>query len=205
MNRRILFRSLLAFAILLGLGTHAVAADKKTETAIFAGGCFWCVESDFDHVNGVLETVSGYSGGHVDNPTYKQVSNGGTGHLEVVRITFDPTVVSYEKLLDYYWRSVDPTDNGGQFCDRGEQYRTAVFYADEMQKKVAEASKAKLRETKPFAAPIVTDILPAKPFYAAEDYHQDYYNKNPIRYKYYRFSCGRDARVKELWGKPAHE
>lgn len=205
MNRRILFRSLLAFAILLGLGTHAVAAEMKTETAVFAGGCFWCVESDFDHVDGVLETVSGYSGGHVDNPTYKQVSNGGTGHLEVVRITFDPAVVSYEKLLDYFWRSVDPTDNGGQFCDRGEQYRTAIFYADENQKNVAVASKAKLQETKPFAAPIVTDLLPAKVFYPAEDYHQDFYNKNPIRYKYYRFSCGRDARLKELWGKPAHE
>jgi len=203
MNTRTLYRAIFSITLLLSAAPHAIAAEKKVEAAIFAGGCFWCVESDFDHVDGVLETVSGFSGGDVRNPSYEQVSNGGTGHLEVVRITFDPSVVSYEKLLDKFWRSVDPTDNGGQFCDRGSQYRTAIFALDEEQKKRAEQSKVNLQKTKPFAAPIVTEILPAKDFYPAEGYHQDFYKKSPVRYNYYRFSCGRDKRVKELWGSAA--
>jgi peptide-methionine (S)-S-oxide reductase len=202
MNTRTFFQAIILAALLLGITANA--AEKKTETAIFAGGCFWCVESDFDPVEGVLETVSGFSGGDLRNPSYEQVSQGGTGHLEVVRITFDPAVVSYEKLLDKFWRSVDPTDNGGQFCDRGSQYRTAVFALDEKQKQLAEQSKVVLQQIKPFAAPIVTEILPAKAFYPAEEYHQDFYKKSPIRYNYYRFSCGRDKRVKELWGSAAH-
>lgn len=167
---------------------------KKTETAIFAGGCFWCVESDFDKVPGVLSTVSGYTGGHVKNPEYKQVSNGGTGHVEAVQITYDPKVVSYKQLLDYFWHHIDPTVKNRQFCDVGEQYRSEIFYHSEDQKKLAEKSKKDL----PF--PIVhTAITKASEFYPAEDYHQDYYKKNPLRYKYYRYSCGRDNRVEEIW------
>ena len=201
MPYRVILFLIISLGIICGQGG---AAEKRVETAIFAGGCFWCVESDFDHVDGVLTTTSGFTGGDVANPSYEQVSRGGTGHLEAVRVTFDPAVVSYSKLLDAYWHSVDPTDNGGQFCDRGQQYHTAIFYLNDEQKKLAEQSKAKLQKTKPFAAPIVTEIRPAKAFYPAEEYHQNYYKKNPIRYNYYRFSCGRDRRVEDLWGAPAH-
>lgn len=174
------------------------------ETAIFAGGCFWCVEADFDHVPGVLSTVSGYIGGDVPNPTYKQVSAGGTGHYEAVMITFNPDIVSYEKLLDSFWRSVDPTDASGQFCDRGDSYRTVIFTLSDAQREIATQSKVTLQRAGQLDDPIVTQILPAPPFYPAEEYHQDYYKKNPVRYKYYRFTCGRDARIEELWGPEAH-
>lgn len=198
----------LSLMVLTGLLMQPVAAKAeaaKTETAIFAGGCFWCVESDFDKVPGVLKTISGYSGGHVPNVTYKQVVKGGTGHREVVKIVFDPAKVSYAKLLDVFWRSVDPTDKGGQFCDRGFSYSTAIYTTSDAQEKIAKASKAALSKTKPFKASLVTPIIKAGPFYDAEGYHQDYYQKNPVRYRYYRYSCGRDARVKAVWGKQAHQ
>jgi peptide-methionine (S)-S-oxide reductase len=177
------------------------AMSEKYQTATFAGGCFWCVESDFDKVAGVVETVSGYMGGHVKNPGYKQVSAGGTGHAEVVRVTFDPEQVSYTQLLEVFWHSIDPTVRDQQFCDKGRQYRSAVFYQDEQQQQLAEQSRQALEQSKPFKAAIVTEIEPAKTFYAAEDYHQNYYKKNPLRYKYYRHSCGRDQRLQQLWGK----
>lgn len=174
--------------------------NQKTEVATFAGGCFWCTESDFEKVDGVLNVVSGYSGGHVMNPTYHQVSAGNTGHIESVRIYFDPTNVSYEELLEILWRNIDPTDNGGQFVDRGNQYRSAIFYHNESQKKLAEASKKKLADSGKFSKPIVTEIIPFEKFYEAEDYHQDYYKKNPLRYKYYRFNSGRDQFLDKVWG-----
>ncbi len=171
------------------------------KTAIFAGGCFWCVEADFDKVPGVIKTISGYIGGHTKNPTYKQVSAGGTGHTEAVQITYDPSKVSYNQLLDVFWPSIDPTARDSQFCDHGSQYRAGIFYLNAQQQKLAQASKAALEKTKPFKAPIVTEITKAGKFYAAEDYHQDYYTKNRFRYKYYRYSCGRDRRLEQLWGK----
>ena len=168
--------------------------------ATFAGGCFWCVESDFDKVPGVLSTTSGYIGGTVANPTYQQVSGNGTGHAEAVEIVFDPAKVSYEQLLEKYWRTIDPTTKDRQFCDAGSPYRTAIFTHGPQQAAAAQASKWALDKSKPFPQPIVTTIEPAGPFYVAEAYHQDYYLKNPVRYKYYRTSCGRDSRLKELWG-----
>ncbi len=168
--------------------------------AIFAGGCFWCVESDFDKVPGVIETVSGYMGGQVLNPTYQQVSAGGTGHTEVVRIKFDPKQVSYVTLLNIFWRSIDPTTVNRQFCDSGDQYRSAIFYQNSAQQKLAEKSKSMLDKTKPFPEAIVTEISVADKFYRAEEYHQNYYKKNPIRYQFYRYNCGRDKRLKALWG-----
>lgn len=170
-----------------------------TAEAIFAGGCFWCVESDFDKVDGVIETISGYTGGETPNPTYKQVSKETTGHYEAVKIVYDPSVVDYETLVDYYWRHVDPTDAGGQFCDRGQSYETAIFAVGEEQREIAEASKTEIEESGVLAKPIVTPILQADTFWPAEGYHQDYYKKNPLRYSYYRKSCGRDKRVKEVW------
>ena len=171
----------------------------KTAIATFAGGCFWCVEADFDKVGGVLSTTSGYTGGHTSNPTYEEVSHGGTGHAESVEIAYDPAKVSYEKLLDVFWHDIDPLAKNSQFCDHGDQYRTAIFYHDEEQHRLAEASKAAVQARLKQA--IATQITAAGPFYRAEDYHQDYYLKNPIRYKFYRFNCGRDARLEELWGK----
>ena len=172
----------------------------KTATAVFAGGCFWCTESDFEKVDGVIDAISGYTGGHVKNPSYYQVSAGGTGHLESVKVIYDPSKVSYEQLLDYFWRHVDPTDPGGQFVDRGSQYRSAIFYANETQKRLAEKSKQQLEASGKFNKPIVTEILPLGKFYPAEDYHQDYYKKNPIRYHYYRYNSGRDQFLKKTWG-----
>ncbi|MCH7915500.1 MAG: peptide-methionine (S)-S-oxide reductase MsrA [Deltaproteobacteria bacterium] len=177
------------------------ALQKGEEVATFAGGCFWCVESDFDKVPGVVRTISGYTGGLLKNPTYKQVSAGGTGHREAVQIFYDSKKVSYEKLLDIFWRSVDPTDAGGQFCDRGRSYETAIFANSPAQRRLAEASKQKLNKSGVLKKPIVTPIETAGVFYPAEDYHQDYYKKNPLRYKFYRYGCGRDARVREVWGK----
>lgn len=178
-------------------------AAPTVAKATFAGGCFWCVEADFDKIEGVLLTTSGYIGGRVAGPTYEQVSAGGTGHAEAVEVVFDPRKVSYAQLVEYFWRTVDPTVKDRQFCDVGSQYRTGIFVHDEAQRRVAEASRAALERTKPFKAPIVTEIAPATTFYPAEEYHQDYYRKNPIRYKLYRTNCGRDARLKQLWGEQA--
>ena len=181
----------------------APTKPAETQVATFAGGCFWCVEADYDKVEGVISTVSGYMGGRTPNPTYEQVSHGNTGHLEVVQVTFDPTKVSYKQLVDYFWRHVDAYDNGGQFCDRGESYKTAIFTNSPEQKAVAEATKAELAKSGPLKEPVATVVRDAGPFTAAEDYHQDYYTKNPVRYKYYRFSCGRDQRIEAIWGKKA--
>jgi peptide-methionine (S)-S-oxide reductase len=178
--------------------TPAPAAGPAA-VAIFAGGCFWCVEADFDKVDGVLSTMSGYTGGRVANPTYQDVSRGGTGHTEAVEIAYDPARVSYEKLLDVFWHNHDPLAKNRQFCDRGEQYRAGIFYRSEEERRLAEASKA-VHQAR-FKQSIQTEITAAGPFYKAEDYHQDYYLKNPIRYKFYRYNCGRDARLQELWGK----
>ena len=175
------------------------APTGPTATAIFAGGCFWCVESDFDKVEGVVATVSGYIGGTTDNPSYREVVSGGTGHIEAVEITFDPDVVDYATLVEYFFRHVDPTDAGGQFCDRGHSYTTAIFVQNGPQQLVAEAIKARLDETANLPGPIVTPVREAGTFWDAEEYHQDYYEKNPLRYRLYRASCGRDARVEEVW------
>ncbi len=173
----------------------------ETKTATFAGGCFWCVESDFEKVDGVIEAVSGYTGGRVENPTYEQVSSGDTGHLEAVQVVYDPSKIGYEELLDVFWRHVDPTDPGGQFVDRGGQYGTAVFYHDEEQKRLAEASKKALEASGRFEKPVVTPILKAGPFYRAEDYHQDYYKEHAIRYKFYRWNSGRDQFLEKIWDR----
>jgi peptide-methionine (S)-S-oxide reductase len=192
-------RVLLALSLILLV---AAAPAPPLVKATFAGGCFWCMVHPFDSLPGVVSVTSGYAGGQVKNPTYEEVSAGGTGHRESVQIVYDPRRVSYEKLLDVFWHNVDPTDNTGQFCDKGLQYRSAIFYHDETQKRLAEESKqALVRRFKT----IYTDILPAADFYAAEDYHQDYYKKNPIRYQFYRFNCGRDRRLEQVWGSaPAH-
>ena len=180
---------------------RAQANAPATARATFAGGCFWCVESDFDKVPGVISTTSGYTGGSVANPTYQQVSAKTTGHAEAVQIVFDPAKVSYEQLLAKFWTSIDPTTRDRQFCDIGTPYRTAIFTHDAAQLEAARKSLADLEKSKPFKEPIVTQIVPASAFYVAEDYHQDYYKKNPVRYSYYRQSCGRDARLQQLWGK----
>ncbi len=187
----------------LAAGAAGAAMAAEPQKAVFAGGCFWCVEADFDKAPGVLETVSGYTGGSVEHPTYEQVSHGGTGHYEAVQVTYDPEIVSYRQLVDIFWRTVDPTDAGGQFCDRGDSYRTAVFVADDAERQAAEASEADAASA--LGQEIVTPIVPAGAFWPAEDYHQDYYEKNPVRYKYYRWSCGRDQRIDELWGDAAHQ
>ena len=172
---------------------------QKTKTAVFAGGCFWCTESDFEKLDGVIEAISGYTGGHVANPTYKQVSKGATGHVEIVQVVYDPAKVTYEKLLEVFWRHVDPTDGDGQFVDRGSQYRSAIFYANEKEHRLAEASKKTLAASGRFNKPIATDILPLGTFYPAEDYHQDYYKKNSIRYRWYRYNSGRDQFLEKAW------
>ncbi len=179
------------------------AAVAKSAKATFAGGCFWCVESDFDKIGGVISTTSGYIGGTVVKPTYEQVSAKSTGHAEAVEVLYDPSKVSYERLVEYFWHTIDPTVKDQQFCDRGSPYRSAIFAQNAEQLKVAQASRAALEKTKPFKEPIVTEILLAPTFYPAEDYHQDYYLKNPLRYKYYRDGCGRDSRLKQLWGDAA--
>ncbi|MGH8736634.1 MAG: peptide-methionine (S)-S-oxide reductase MsrA [Burkholderiales bacterium] len=197
-----IFRLIAAIALTLA-SAAASAQPKGLETAIFAGGCFWCVESDFDKVPGVVSTTSGYTGGHTAHPTYEEVSSGSTGHAESVEIRFDPKVVSYQTLLRVYWHSIDPTVKDRQFCDVGTQYRTAIFYLNDEQKRLAEQSKSEIARTKPFKAPIVTEIAEPGTFWPAEEYHQDYYKKNPLRYHFYREGCGRDARVKQLWGSEA--
>ncbi|ALF10791.1 peptide-methionine (S)-S-oxide reductase MsrA [Parageobacillus thermoglucosidasius] len=175
------------------------------ELATFAGGCFWCMVSPFEEQPGIIRIISGYTGGHKENPTYEEVCSKTTGHYEAVQITFDPDVFPYEKLLDIYWRQIDPTDDGGQFYDRGPQYRTAIFYHNEKQRLLAEKSKQELEESGRFSKPIVTKILPASTFYPAEEYHQDYHKKNPLRYKLYRIGSGRDAFLKEHWRDPEWE
>jgi peptide methionine sulfoxide reductase msrA/msrB len=185
---------------------RAMEDHRELKTATLAGGCFWCVEADFEKVDGVVKVISGYTGGTKDNPTYEEVSAGGTGHVEAVQVLYDPKKVTYKELLDVFWRHVDPTDQGGQFADRGSQYRTVIFYHDEEQKRLAEQSKKELEKTGPFKKPVATEIVKFTKFYPAEDYHQDYYKAHSLRYKYYRHGSGRDQFLKEVWGdnkKPA--
>jgi peptide-methionine (S)-S-oxide reductase len=182
------------------LANTALPSGSPVGIATFAGGCFWCTEADFDKVPGVISTTSGYIGGKTVNPTYKQVSGGKTGHIEAVQVRFDPAKTSFSKLLTAFWPTIDPLTPNRQFCDDGSQYRSAIFYHDTDQQRQAEASKAELTASGRFTQPIVTEILPATTFYPAEEYHQDYYIKNPIRYSYYRSNCGRDARLAEVWG-----
>ena len=176
-------------------------AERDSGVAIFAGGCFWCTEADFDKLPGVLSTTSGYIGGHLENPSYEQVSAGNSGHIEAVQVRFDPSQTSYVKLLEAYWPTIDPLTPNAQFCDHGPQYRSAIFYSTAEEQAQAEASKAALQASGRFNQSIVTEILPATTFYPAEDYHQDYYQNNPLRYAYYRNGCGRDKRLEQLWGK----
>jgi peptide-methionine (S)-S-oxide reductase len=191
----------LAFGLALITGVAAQTKPPATAVATFAGGCFWCVEADFDKVEGVISTTSGYTGGHAVNPKYEDVVRGGTGHAEAVEIVYDPAKVTYEKLLDVFWRNHDPLAKHRQFCDRGDQYRPGIFYHSEAQREAAETTRKTVQAR--FAPRMVqTEITKAATFYKAEDYHQDYYLKNPVRYKFYRFNCGRDARLEELWGRP---
>ncbi len=183
--------------------TQGTSHGGPTAKAVFAGGCFWCVESDFDKLPGVLATTSGYTGGKTANPSYQEVSSNMTGHAEVVEIVFDPAHITYAQLVEHFWRTIDPTTKDRQFCDVGSPYRSAIFAQDDEQMRIALASRAALAQSKPFSAPIVTEIHPADTFYPAEEYHQDYYLKNPVRYNYYRAGCGRDARLKQLWGDAA--
>ena len=186
-------------ALFLLLALAAPAFGQDLAKATFAGGCFWCMEPPYDKLEGVVSTTSGYIGGKTPNPTYEKVSAGGTGHAEAIQIVYDPKKVSYEKLLEVFWRNIDPADASGQFCDKGNQYRSGIFFHSEEQKRLAEQSKASLEKSKPFK--FTTGIVPATEFYAAEEYHQDYYQKNPLRYKFYRSRCGRDQRLEQLWGK----
>ena len=200
----------LALGVLSLLGSappvvsSAEPAPEGAVRATFAGGCFWCMEPPFDKIPGVVSTTSGYAGGSVVNPSYEQVSAGVTGHTEVVQVVFDPEKVSYEKLLGVFWANIDPFDGGGQFCDRGSQYRTAIFYADDAQKRAAQASKDAIETSAKLPGRIVTEITPLDAFYPAENYHQDYYKKNVRHYQRYRRGCGRDRRLQELWGKSDH-
>lgn len=201
---KIIIRAILSmvfFGYLLA-GNPVFSEDEtvtKPAIAIFAGGCFWCMEPPFDALPGVISTISGYTGGQTENPNYKDVSNGKTGHFEAVQVTYDPAKVSYQQLLDIFWRNIDPFDDDGQFCDKGEQYKAAIFYSGEQEKQLAEASKSALK-LKFAEQTIVTTIKPASKFYPAEDYHQDYYLNNPKKYKFYRFTCGRDQRLSQVWG-----
>jgi peptide methionine sulfoxide reductase msrA/msrB len=195
---------LIVVSSILSGAVYSIAAQKeeiKIRIATFAGGCFWCTEADFEKVPGVVKVISGYTGGQKENPTYEEVSSGTTGHVEAVQVYYDPTKVTYQELLDFFWRHIDPTDPGGQFVDRGTQYRSVIFYHDEEQKRLAEASKNALAKSGRFNKPIVTEILPFTKFYEAEEYHQDYYKKNPLKYKYYRYRSGRDQFLEKVWGK----
>lgn len=183
------------------LEDEPIVGDAPT-TAVFAGGCFWCMESPFDKLDGVLATTSGYTGGTTEDPTYYEVSAGDTGHVEAVQVTYDPRQVGYDELLATFWKNIDPLDDEGQFCDKGSQYRAAIFVADEQQDIAAQASRAALIDSNAFDQPIVTEIRPAQVFYPAEEYHQDYYLKHPVRYRFYRTGCGRDKRLDQLWGSP---
>ena len=181
-----------------------VENPKALTSVAFAGGCFWCVEADFDKVEGVVETISGYTGGELANPTYKQVSKTETGHYEAVKVTFDPELVSYDTLVEYFFRHVDPTDADGQFCDRGDSYRTAIFVANDEQRSIAEEEIAEINAAGILGQPVVTPVLHADTFWPAEDYHQNYYKKNALKYRFYRASCGRDGRIEDLWGDVSH-
>jgi peptide-methionine (S)-S-oxide reductase len=192
---------LLLICITFNVNAETGNTDTPTATATFAGGCFWCMEPPFDKLEGVISTTSGYSGGSLKDPSYKQVSRGGTGHAEAIQVIYDPEKVSYTELLDVFWHNIDPTRINGQFCDGGNQYRSEIFYHNAEQKQLADQSKAALVELKPFKKPVLTEVTQASIFYPAEDYHQDYYMKNPVRYKLYRYGCGRDMRLEELWGK----
>ncbi len=194
-----------ALALIMGCAKYDESKAKdvrseKLEKATFAGGCFWCMEPPFEKLPGVAQVISGYTGGQKKNPTYEEVSSGTTGHVEAVQVFYDPSVLTYQNLLNVYWRQIDPTDPGGQFVDRGAQYRTVIFYHNEEQKRLAEESKDALQKSGRFNKPIVTEILPASEFYKAEEYHQDYYKKNPIRYKFYRLRSGRDQYLHKIWG-----
>jgi methionine-S-sulfoxide reductase len=199
-------RWLMPLALVAGMPVSSAQAPSSSSLAspahaTFAGGCFWCVEEAFEKVPGVISAVSGYSGGMMPNPTYEQVSKGTTGHAEAVRVVYDPTMVRYEQLVDWFWRNIDPTQAGGQFCDAGSSYRSAIFVHDDTQRKVAETTKQALQASGRFKQPIVTEIVAAGAFYEAEHHHQDYYKKNPNRYRFYKFSCGRAQRLEVLWGK----
>jgi peptide-methionine (S)-S-oxide reductase len=204
MKRRFLGGLMISLvALFSGTGMAADAPGKvsaKLAKATFAGGCFWCMEPPYDKLPGVISTTSGYIGGKTVNPTYQSISSGTTGHAEAVEVVYDPAKITYEKLLDVFWKNIDPTVRDRQFCDSGSQYRSGIFFHDAEQKRLAEASKAALMKSKPFAGDIVTEVTMATTFYPAEDYHQDYYLKNPVRYSIYRNGCGRDARLKQLWG-----
>jgi peptide-methionine (S)-S-oxide reductase len=193
----------LVFGLAASLFVNAAPAPGERASAIFAGGCFWCEETAFVGLPGVISVTSGYTGGQKKNPTYEEVSAGGTGHAESVEVVYDPAKTSYERLLEVFWHNVDPFQKDGQFCDHGTQYRSAIFYRDEAQRKAAEDSKRKLEEQPRFKGKIVTQIVAASTFYPAEEYHQAFYKKNPVRYHSYRAGCGRDARLKEIWGEPA--
>lgn len=194
--------SLIAWTLLTNFPFVETTGASPSAKAYFAGGCFWCMEEAFEKVEGVVTVVSGYMGGTVANPSYEEVSAGRTGHAESVEVTYDPTKVTYQKLLDAFWHNVDPLTPNAQFCDHGSQYRSAVFYSTEEEKRLAEESKVAIEQAKKFPAPIVTQLTSASTFYPAEDYHQDYYKKNPLRYKYYKYGCGRANRLEALWGKP---
>jgi len=203
MRRRALLGLLLGTALSAASAGDAAPGEAHgggLAAATFAGGCFWCMEPPYDKLEGVVSTTVGYTGGAQPDPTYEQVARGATGHAEAVRVVYDPDRIGYSKLLEVFWRNIDPLDPGGQFCDRGAQYRTAIFYHDPEQERLARASKRELEASGRFEQPIVTEIEPAREFYPAEDYHQDYYRKRSWRYKFYRFACGRDGRLAELWG-----
>lgn len=193
---------LIAWLILANVPLVETTGASPSAKAYFAGGCFWCMEEAFEKVEGVVSVVSGYMGGTAANPTYEEVSAGRTGHAESVEVIYDPTKVTYQKLLDAFWHNVDPLTPNAQFCDHGSQYRSAIFYSTEEEKRLAEESKSAIEQAKKFPAPIVTQLAPAATFYPAEDYHQDYYKKNPLRYKYYKYGCGRANRLEALWGNP---
>lgn len=201
LRRLLLAIAVLAFAACSDMPKPAAPAETRGSVAIFAGGCFWCVERDFEQLDGVIEAESGYTGGHMDNPSYQDVGSGISGHVEAVRVIYDPARVSYANLLDYYWRHIDPSVKDRQFCDSGREYRSVIFWRNEAERLAAEASREALRRSGRFAE-IHTEITPASTFWLAETEHQDYYKKNPLRYSYYRFACGRDARVRALWGSP---
>ena len=191
----------IGLAVLLVAVTAGAGHAAEQAKAVFAGGCFWCMEEAFEKVEGVISVTSGYMGGFKPDPTYEEVSAGGTGHAESVDVVYDPSKVSYQKLLDHFWKNVDPLTPNAQFCDHGTQYRAAIFYGNEAEKRQAEASKQAIEQSKRFTEPIVTQVVMASKFYPAEDYHQDFYKKNPIRYKFYKHNCGRAQRLEMLWGK----
>ena len=197
--KKLLVTTLLSLSITSGA---AFAAEDGMKEAVFAGGCFWCLEKDFEAKNGVIEAVSGYAGGESANPTYKQVSGGGSGHKEVIQVTYDPAVITYGDLLKVFWQNIDPFDDKGQFCDKGDQYRAAIFYGSDAEQDMAEQSKA-LIETQVLKTDVVTGVEPLNAFYPAEDYHQNYYKTNSVKYKFYRWNCGRDARLEALWENAA--